>query len=86
MKTIPKFKNEYEEIEFWQQADSSEYINWNDAKKVVFPNLKPSNKNITINLDDNMMNRLLKESKKINISYENLINRFIKEGIEKLSK
>ena len=41
-KKIPKFKNEDEERDFWGKVDSSEYLDWNDAKPALFPNLKPS--------------------------------------------
>lgn len=41
-KQIPKFKNEDEERDFWSKNDSSEYLDWNDAKPALFPNLKPS--------------------------------------------
>jgi len=41
-KKIPKFKNEDEEREFWGKVDSSEYLDWSDAKPAVFQNLKPS--------------------------------------------
>lgn len=36
-KKIPKFKNEDEEREFWSKADSSEYLNWKSAERVLFP-------------------------------------------------
>ena len=35
MKNIPNFKNEDKEREFWAEADSSEYIDWKKAKKIV---------------------------------------------------
>jgi hypothetical protein len=38
-KKIPKFKNEAEERLFWQKHDSSEYVDWSDAKNVVMPKL-----------------------------------------------
>ena len=41
-KQIPKFKNEDEERDFWSKNDSSEYLDWNDAKPALFSNLKPS--------------------------------------------
>jgi len=34
-KKIPKFKSESEERRFWEKNDSSEYINWDEAKLVV---------------------------------------------------
>ncbi len=43
LKTLPKFKNEDEERDFWDTHDSTEYIDWSKAKHVSFPNLKMSN-------------------------------------------
>ena len=41
-KQIPKFKNEDEERDFWGKVDSSEYLDWIDAKPAFFQNLKLS--------------------------------------------
>jgi hypothetical protein len=51
-KQIPKFKNEYEERNFWSKNDSSEFIDWSGAKRVLFPNLKPSTKAISLRLPE----------------------------------
>ena len=42
LKQIPKFKNEDQERNFWANHDSTQYIDWSKAKKVNFPNLKPT--------------------------------------------
>lgn len=42
LKDIPEFKNENEEREFWGKADSSDYVDWDDATPVVFANLQPT--------------------------------------------
>jgi len=34
-KQLPKFKSEDEEREFWSKHDSTEYIDWDNAKKVA---------------------------------------------------
>jgi hypothetical protein len=46
LKTVPTFKNEEEEREFWSQEDSTEYVDWRAAKVVRFPNLKASTNDI----------------------------------------
>lgn len=38
-KTLPQFNNESEEQKFWQNHDSTTYINWSSTKKTNFPNL-----------------------------------------------
>lgn len=41
-KKIPKFKNEDKERDFWSKNDSSEYLDWSDAKSALIQNLKRS--------------------------------------------
>ena len=43
-KKIPKFNTEEEERIFWQEHDSTEYLDWSKAKLASFPNLKASTK------------------------------------------
>ena len=45
-KKAPEFKTEAEERAFWEQHDSSDYVNWDSARSVSMPNLKPSTKTI----------------------------------------
>ncbi len=54
-KKIPKFKNEAEERDFWQNHDSSEYLDWSDAEEVVFSRLKPTTRKISIRLPESMI-------------------------------
>ena len=42
LKSVPVFANEAEERVFWESHDSAEYVNWDDAVVVVFPNLPPA--------------------------------------------
>jgi len=47
LKSIPKFRSEAEERQFWETHDWSEYIDWSKAERVRFANLKPSMTAIT---------------------------------------
>ena len=40
LKPIPHFDSEAEERAFWESHDSTEYVDWDKAKLVVFPNLR----------------------------------------------
>lgn len=42
LKPIPKFETEDEEREFWAAHDSTELVDWSQAKPVTFSRLKPS--------------------------------------------
>jgi len=52
MKTIPKFTTVEEEQTFWESHDSTEFLDWEKAKKVKLPNLKKSTKTISLRLLD----------------------------------
>ena len=52
MKKIPKFKNEQAEREFWESADSTEYLDWKKAEKSLLPYLKPSVKKVSLRLPE----------------------------------
>ncbi|MYC38026.1 MAG: hypothetical protein F4X66_14095 [Chloroflexi bacterium] len=42
LKPIPSFANEEEERRFWETHDSFDYVDWDNAVRVRFPNLKLS--------------------------------------------
>lgn len=80
-KTIPKFKNEDEERDFWATADSSEYFDWSKAKRVSFPNLKLTTKPITIRLPEGVIDRAKIKAHKMDIPYQSLIKKIIYDGL-----
>ena len=83
MKRIPKFKNESEEQKFWANADSTDYIDWSQAKKTVLPNLKPSLKTISLRLPEIMLEELKLLANKRDVPYQSLIKIILSERIEK---
>jgi len=82
-KRIPKFKNEDEEREFWSTHDSTEYINWNQAERITFSNLKPSVKKISLRLPESMLEELKLLANKRDVPYQSLLKIFLAERIEK---
>jgi predicted DNA binding CopG/RHH family protein len=81
-KKIPKFKSEKEERQFWQKADSTEYIDWSDAEEVVFSRLKPSTKTISIRLPESMIEELKLLANKRDVPYQSLLKIFLSERID----
>jgi predicted DNA binding CopG/RHH family protein len=73
LKPIPKFKNEDEESQFWSSHDSTEYIDWSKAKRVVLPNLKPSTRNITMRVTESMLTSLKMLANKRDVPYQSLV-------------
>jgi predicted DNA binding CopG/RHH family protein len=81
-KKIPKFKNEEEEREFWSEHDSSEYLNWKSAKRVLFPNLKPSTRAISLRLPESLLDALRQLANERDVPYQSLIKMILREHIE----
>ena len=82
LKPIPEFKNEDEEREFWSTADTSEYFDWSKAKKVVFPNLKPSTESISLRLPSFLLARIKQLANKKDVPYQSLMKMFLSEKVD----
>ena len=81
-KKIPEFKTEEQERKFWQNHDSAEYINWDDAEEVIFPRLKPSTKTISIRLPESLLEELKLLANKRDVPYQSLLKIFLSERID----
>ena len=81
-KNIPLFKSEEEEREFWSLHDSSEYIDWEKAKRPVFPNLRPSSKTISLRLPEHILNEIKMIARKRDIPYQSLIKMFLSDRLK----
>jgi predicted DNA binding CopG/RHH family protein len=82
-KKIPTFRSEAEERRFWAKEDSAEYIDWSKAKRVGFPNLKPSLKTISLRLPASMIEELKILANKQDVPYQSLMKLFLSERITK---
>ncbi len=82
-KKIPKFKSEAEEQEFWATHESTEYVDWGTAGKVLFPDLKPTMKTISLRLPEPMLNNLKVLANERDVPYQSLLKMFLKERLDK---
>jgi len=82
LKPIPEFRNEDEEREFWAEHDSADYLDWSKAQRVVFPNLKPSTRTISLRLPESMLNELRLLANKRDVPYQSLIKILLQESID----
>jgi predicted DNA binding CopG/RHH family protein len=82
-KKIPKFTSEDKERQFWAKEDSTEYVDWEKAKRVVLPKLKPSLKTISLRLPELMLAELKLLANKRDIPYQSLLKMFLAERIDK---
>jgi predicted DNA binding CopG/RHH family protein len=83
MKKIPEFKSEDKERQFWKEADSTEYIDWKKAKKIVFSDLKPSVKTISLRLPEYLLEEIKLLANKRDVPYQSLMKIFLSERIKK---
>jgi len=81
-KKIPVFQNEDEEHAFWAKKDSTEYIDWKKGEKVIFSNLKPSTKTISLRLPESVLDEIKLLAHKRDVPYQSLIKIFLKERID----
>lgn len=79
----PEFKTEVEERTFWETHDSSDYVDWNQAQPVRFPNLKPSTKAISLRLPVALLERIKVEANRRDVPYQSLIKAWLAEDIDK---
>jgi len=82
LKPIPTFKNEDEEREFWATHDSTDYIDWSKAERVIFPNLKPSTESISLRLPKYLLARIKELANKKDVPYQSLMKIFLSEKVE----
>ena len=85
-KALPEFRTEAEERAFWEQHDSSDYVDWSQAKNVSMPRLKPSTKTISLRLPENLLERIRIEANKRDIPYQSLIKAWLAEDVERCRK
>lgn len=83
LKKIPKFKTISAEEKFWQEKDSTSYIDWAKAKHAQFPNLKPSTKTISLRLPESLLNEIKILANKEDVPYQSLMKVILAQGIEK---
>ena len=80
---IPTFESKDEEREFWAAHDSTDYLDWENAEKVIFPKLKPATKTISLRMSKSMLNELKLLANKSDVPYQSLIKIFLRERIDK---
>ena len=81
LKQAPKFANEAEEQAFWKKHDSTEYVDWSKAKRVVLPNLKPTTKTISLRLPQHMLDSIKAAVNSRDVPYQSLIKVWLQEKL-----
>jgi len=83
LKTIPAFKSESEERDFWAHEDSTDYVDWTQAERAVFPHLKPSTRTISLRLPMTILGHLKLLANKRDVPYQSLLKVFLAERLDR---
>lgn len=83
LKKIPDFKNSEEEAAFWSTHDSAEYIDWSQAKKTVFPNLKLSTESISLRLPSPLLARIKELANEKDVPYQSLMKVYLSDQVKR---
>lgn len=81
LKTVPAFRSEDEEREFWATADSTEYVDWSKAHPVTFPNLKPSTTTISLRLPNMLLAELRSLANERDVPYQSLLKVYLADRV-----
>ncbi len=80
-KKIPAFSSEKEEREFWETHDSTEYVDWTQAKRVALPNLKPTTQSISLRLPVSLLEGIKSAANSKDVPYQSLIKIWLHEKL-----
>jgi predicted DNA binding CopG/RHH family protein len=83
LKKIPEFQNIEEEADFWNNHDSGDYIDWSQAKKTVFPNLKSSTEPISLRLPSSLLARIKELANEKDVPYQSLMKVYLSDQVKR---
>jgi predicted DNA binding CopG/RHH family protein len=83
LKPVPHFATEAEERKFWETHDTTEYVDWSKAQRVVLPNLKPSTKTISLRLPQHLLDSIKAAANARDVPYQSLIKVWLKEKVQR---
>jgi predicted DNA binding CopG/RHH family protein len=82
LKAIPTFRSEAEERRFWETHDSTDYLDWSQARRGVLPNLKPSTQTISLRLPKHLLDAIKAAANARDVPYQSLIKVWLQEKVE----
>lgn len=83
LKAIPDFKSVEEEGAFWDEHDSSDYIDWSKAEKAVFPNLKLSTESISLRLPTPLLAHIKELANEKDVPYQSLMKVYLSDRVKR---
>ena len=83
LKPIPAFQSDEEAGEFWMTHDTTEYFDWSKARRVSFPNLRPSTATISLRLPQGLLDDLRILANARDVPYQSLLKVYLAERVAK---
>ncbi|MBI3920921.1 MAG: BrnA antitoxin family protein [Armatimonadetes bacterium] len=80
---IPRFRSEDDEREFWATHDATEFLDLTGAQSILFPNLKPSVKTISLRLPESLLDSLKVVAHRRDVPYQSLIKIILADAVER---
>jgi predicted DNA binding CopG/RHH family protein len=80
-KSLPAFASEAEEARFWATHDSADYVDWSQARPVIFPDLKPTTTTISLRLPAHLLADLKRLANRRDVPYQSLLKVFLAERL-----
>ena len=81
-KPLPKFASEAADRRFWETHDSTSYVDWSQAERAVFTQLKPTTRSITLRLPETLLAGLKTAANQRDVPYQSLIEVWLAEKLE----
>jgi len=83
LKPVPTFPSEAEERTFWETHDTTEYVDWSQARVAVFPDLRPSTETISLRVPAGLLAELKVLANQRDVPYQSLMKVFLAERVVK---
>lgn len=83
LKPIPRFATEAAERKFWATHDTTEYVDWSQARMAIFPNLKPSTETISLRLPAPLLADLKALANERDVPYQSLLKVFLADQVQR---
>ncbi len=80
--SIPRFKNDDEEIEFWDTHDLTDYLHIFKPVKLDLSKLKPSTAKVTLRLPQMMLDDLKMMANMQDVPYQSLMKILLSQKID----
>ena len=81
-KLLPKFASEAAERRFWATHDSTQYVDYQQGKRTLFPNLEPSVKTISLRLPESLLDALKTLAHRQDVPYQSLVKVMLTKEVE----